>query len=91
MLPYKKPFTYSRCKWCHGKGCLHCEPEAKKDSRDQFPNGPEPIATFKIPEEMGLAREAIGREALEKAFGDGGGGVQEIIDNCKRVKGGGDA
>ena len=38
---------YRDCKFCGGNGCLACEGEANKAYKRDFPNGPEPIATFK--------------------------------------------
>jgi hypothetical protein len=37
---------YRDCKWCHGAGCNFCPGEAEKEYKRQFPNGPEPVATF---------------------------------------------
>lgn len=78
---------YRDCRFCGGKGCLACPGEADKDYRASFPDGPRPTAVFKIndPEDMEIARETIGRKALEKAFGPGGGGVEEIIENLVKA------
>jgi hypothetical protein len=78
---------YRDCPWCHGRGCLQCKIEADKEYERQFPNGPQPIATFDIttPEGVEKARQAIGVEALEHAFGPDGGGVREIIRNCEKA------
>jgi hypothetical protein len=45
---------YRDCKFCSGRGCISCKSEADKDYRSQFPEGPQPIATFdtKKPEDM---------------------------------------
>ncbi len=87
---------YVPCSWCgggsaSGPGCMSCSDaraakikELDAEYARQFPNGPQPIATFRIPEDMDAAKRAIGREAIEKAFRPGGGGVQEIIDNCAK-------
>lgn len=75
---------YRDCRWCAGKGCLYCAAEAKKAYEMEFPDGPQPIATFKIPDDLERAKLAIGADALKKAFGPGGGGVQEIIDNVAK-------
>lgn len=82
--PKRELSRYIHCRWCHGAGCSQCDAEADAAYKRAFPNGPQPIATFKVPEEMDAAREAIGGMALDKAFGEGGGGVQEIIENCLR-------
>lgn len=78
---------YRDCKWCGGKGCLSCEAEADKEYKRQFPDGPKPIATFKTddPKDMEKANKAIGAKAINKAFGQSGGGMAEIYSNLKKV------
>lgn len=81
---------YSRCRWCDGRGCLGCDGEAMKDSLRnkaeydrQFPNGPTCVS---IPiERIGEAKDAIGANAIVKAFSEGGGGVKEVFDNLERL------
>lgn len=76
---------YRECRWCSGAGCLYCESEARKAYKAEFPDGPRPFATFpNTPEGLAAAREVIGREAIEKAFGPGGGGIAEIIQNAAK-------
>lgn len=63
---------YRDCKWCGGNGCLSCEAEADKEYSHQFPNGPQPIATFNTKElgtegVAGLLRSLIGPEAVMAA------------------------
>jgi len=79
--------VYRDCKWCRGKGCLSCPAEADKEYKRQFPDGPQPIATFNTddPEDVERMRNVIGIEALQKAFGPGGGGISEIIENAKKA------
>ncbi|HUS89284.1 MAG TPA: hypothetical protein VMW91_07970 [Desulfosporosinus sp.] len=80
----EKRGIYRDCRFCEGLGCLACHGEAEKAYKKAFPNGPEPIATFKLnnPTDMERARKIIGGEALKKAFGHhGGGGVYEIMEN----------
>lgn len=76
---------YRDCKFCGGVGCLACPTEADKAYREAFPDGPKPIATFKLddPKELERLRKACGKDALEKAFGLGGGGVDELIENIR--------
>lgn len=76
--------VYRDCRWCQGRGCLYCKSEAEKAYKSAFPDGPRPIATFDIstPEGLEAAKASIGADAIRKAFGPGGGGVQEIIDNA---------
>ncbi len=78
---------YRDCRWCGGNGCVYCESEADKDYKAAFPDGPKPIASFSlsVPGDAERARQAIGIEALQKAFGAGGGGMAEFIANIERV------
>ena len=78
---------YRDCKWCGGTGCLACPAEAEKAYKEEFPDGPKPIATFNTndPAEMKMANEAIGAKALDKAFGPGGKGMAEIFENLRRI------
>lgn len=79
---------YRDCRFCYGYGCLACPGEAAKAYKETFPNGPEPIATFRLdsPKDMEVAKKIIGKDAIEKAFGDGGGGVGEILKNLANEK-----
>lgn len=86
MQPRFDGFRYRDCRWCGGRGCLACEGEADKDYKAQFPSGPKPIATFRLPEELDAANAAIGREAIEKAFSAGGGGIAEILANLLKLR-----
>lgn len=74
---------YRDCKWCGGKGCLACPGEADKAYKEAFPDGPKPIASFKLndPKELEIAKKTIGRGAIDKAFAKDGGGLEEIIKN----------
>lgn len=80
-----KRSVYRDCRWCGGRGCIYCESEANKAYKADFPDGPQPIATFTI-DELPSAKDAIGAEAMAKAFGPGGRGVQEIIENIAKLK-----
>lgn len=88
MQPRFDGHRYRDCRWCGGRGCLQCESEANKAYKAAFPDGPKPIATFKLPEEIDAARDAIGAEAIRKAFGAGGGGIGEIIGNIAKLQNG---
>jgi hypothetical protein len=83
---------YIHCKWCKGNGikghgCLQCSSEADKDYKSAFPNGPEPIATLSIEELQTLdLKDVFGPEAIMKAFGEGGGGSDEIVANLKKAR-----
>ena len=71
------------CKWCMtlqlDGDCLQCESERQKQLKKAT------LATFNTddPADMELARKTIGRKALDKAFGESGGGIGEIIQNLK--------
>jgi hypothetical protein len=82
----KKRGIYRDCKFCGGTGCIACPGEADKAYKAAFPNGPKPIATFKLdnPEDIERAKKTIGGKALEKAFGPGGSGVKEILKNIAK-------
>lgn len=82
--------AYSRCQWCHGKGCMGCESEAKsefarrqKEYDERFPDGPEVVT---IPRDrLSDAKDSIGAEAIQKSFGVGGGGAAEVFDNLEKA------
>jgi hypothetical protein len=79
--------VYRDCRWCGGRGCLYCENEADKAYKAEFPDGPVPLATFEnTPAGLAAAKEAIGADAIRKAFGPGGGGVTEIAENIAQMK-----
>lgn len=70
---------YRDCKFCHGNGCLACPSERDKEYKRQFPDGPKPMATFRMPEETGLAKDLIGADAITRHFGVGGGGMDGLV------------
>ena len=75
--------AFAGCKWCHGSGCMCCDSEREK----AIQRAQQPILSFTHDElddpTMGpLIKNAIGAEALQKAFGPGGGGMQEVEFNC---------
>lgn len=78
---------YVDCRWCHGGGCLQCEAEAEKAYRRAFPDGPTPIATFKLddPADMDRARQLLGPEAMAKHFGPNGGGMAAFEASLQRT------
>ena len=77
--------VYRDCRWCRGRGCLYCKSEADKAFKIAFPNGAEPMATFTLAE-LDKARDAIGAEAVTKAFSPGGRGLAEVIQNIEKIK-----
>lgn len=76
---------YRDCRWCGGSGCLYCAAEADKAYKRAFPDGPQPFATFTT-DEMPLAKQALGPDAIRKAFGPGGGGIEEIAETIRKLK-----
>ena len=65
--------------------CEHCNRAFDAAYAKAFPEGLKPIATFKLddPADMDRARKAIGAEALAKAFGPAGRGMDEVLDNLR--------
>ena len=78
---------YRDCKFCGGKGCLACPGEAEKEYKRQFQNGPKTIATFNLnnPESMKKAKMIFGKEAIENAFSQDGGGMPEIMKKLESL------
>lgn len=89
------PRDYVPCDWCngdaslYGKACMACfsKREAKKKELDeeykrQFPDGPKPFfqADLNDPEQLEQAKRVLHADVITKAFSEGGGGVQEIMD-----------
>jgi len=72
--------AFSHCQWCGGYGCMCCDEERRKyeERRSQ------PIFTAdrSDPDDMEALRRVVGREALERAFGPGGGGIDEVEFNA---------
>jgi hypothetical protein len=79
------PGRYRDCRFCGGRGCAGCDAEADAAYKRAFPNGPQPLATFKKddPADMAKLKECIGGQALTNAFSEGGGGMSEIIANLR--------
>lgn len=63
--------------------CPHCNAAFEAAYQASFPEGLKPIATFKLDDlaDVERARRSIGAEALAKAFGPGGRGMDEVLDN----------
>lgn len=78
--------VYRDCRWCHGQGCISCPEEAQADYDKQFPNGLQPIATFKTDtEDMENMKKVFGAKAITKAFGPDGNGMEEIMENLEKL------
>ncbi len=78
--------AFAGCSWCGGRGCNQCTYERQKWFEAHYePDGtPKPIFTANPndPADMELLKMVVGRAALEKAFGPGGGGIEEVHDNA---------
>jgi len=78
--------AYLNCTWCNGRGCLMCDAEREKAKNVRR----QPILNV-THEEMQdpslglLILDAIGRKAIERAFGPDGGGIDEVEGNCNVV------
>ncbi len=78
--------AFAGCKWCHGNGCMCCDAEREK----AFERSQQPILSV-THEELNdptlgpMIKDAIGADAIQEAFGPGGGGVKEIEYNCAVV------
>ncbi len=79
MIPKFKG-AFRGCSWCGGAGCICCEAEREKAVEE----AKKPIFTAdpRDPEDMKLMKEVFGAEALQRAFGPGGGGMQEVHRNA---------
>lgn len=71
--------------WIDG-GCAGCDAEADRAYKQEFPDGPQPIATFNRddPNDMAKLKDVFGAESLNKAFGPEGGGVSELLKKLGR-------
>lgn len=69
--------AYSHCRFCHGRGCLACDGERKQD----IALAHEPVFVAETLEDFELLKEAVGREALEKAVESPFGFEREIQYN----------
>lgn len=73
------PGLRSWCRWCRGGGCVACppppEPRADPESGLLLAVDADPTND---PEGWRVLREALGKEAVDRAFAPGGGGVDEL-------------
>lgn len=78
----EKTGVYRDCKWCGGRGCVYCPGEADAEYNRQFPDGPNPIASFDTtnPEHVKAMNETIGAKAIEH------GDVRNILDALANLK-----
>ena len=86
--PRYEPGRFADCPWCQGRGCCACDDEADKAFRRAFPDGVKPLATYNTddPEDMARCKEVFGAESLRHAFGEGGGGMEEILGKLANQK-----
>ncbi len=72
--------AFADCKWCHGKGCNQCHIERAKVA-EKLPGLIATFSTEDIAKYPDIVKQAIGKDALVKAFGPDGGGVHEVAVN----------
>ena len=72
--------AFPDCSWCGGNGCMCCDEEREK--AEELARRPLFTADRNDPDDMKLLREYFGAEALERAFGPGGRGMDEIHENA---------
>lgn len=79
---------YIDCRWCQGRGCLQCEAEADAAYKRAFPDGPKPIATFRLdnPDDVERAKAVLSPDALNGFFGPGGGGMAAFMKAMEGAK-----
>lgn len=78
------------CNWCGGRGCISCaaaRQDREAEYKKRFPDGPKPIFTASKdkPDEMAQLKEIFHADAIAKAFGPGGDGIEGIEKKCKEV------
>jgi hypothetical protein len=82
--------AFEHCPWCSGRGCNQCTAERQKWNKARSgPDGlPQPLFTAMTdnPDDMELLKSVAGREALEHAFGPGGGGLAEIEERAAEAR-----
>lgn len=80
----EKRGIYRDCRWCHGRGCVYCPAEADKEYKRQFPDGPQPIATFSIRDieggAIGLFKKILSPDAVMAAKAEGKKRAEKIIE-----------
>lgn len=74
------------CTNCNGKGCLDCNFELMSRNKSSIAPTPAFIANPNDKNDMELLKNAIGKDALDKAFSNDGGGLREIELNLVSAK-----
>ena len=77
---YQLKGAFHGCTWCEGRGCMMCDSERKK--AEERARQPIFTADRNDPQDMALFAEYFGADALARAFGPGGGGMDEIRQNA---------
>jgi hypothetical protein len=72
--------AFPGCTWCYGSGCMMCDEERRKYEERLM----EPIfvADQNDPADMEALKRVFSADALQKAFGPDGGGMQEVEYNA---------
>lgn len=77
-MSYKNAF--SRCRFCHGEGCISCSTQLEKWEAEHKDKLPEPLFTAKLddPEDMAALKRCFSADALKETFVPMGGGIEEL-------------
>lgn len=68
--------------------CPHCRSRFDAAYAAAFPNGPQPIATFRLddPASVAQARAILGADNLARVFGADGGGIAELDEQLRATQ-----
>jgi len=79
-VPPQLKGAFPLCRWCSGRGCMACDEERRRYEEKMS----QPIFTAdrNDPEDMAALRRVVGREAMEQAFSEDGGGIAEVEYNA---------
>ena len=70
----------TECRWCGGRGCLACPAAGPLEDNLLFE------ADLSNPGDMELLARHFGRAVMERAFGPGGRGMEEIREHAREAR-----
>jgi hypothetical protein len=77
------------CRFCYGRGCLHCDAIAQQEYERQFPKDKPaaPLITFRRddPEDLDLMRRTISAQALGTLPHDPDQAYQQLLDTLRQA------